>query len=138
MSETRTAMEQLDAMLSRLEDGVLRADPEEDFEAEETDVRDGVKAIRSDIEALIGSRSRPATVREPQSGVGDHALGKVAETMARFGRRVGLGPHADGESPALRVRMAFSGARSETDEKEKRTDADRHKGVRDEDGKSGG
>ena len=144
MSETRTATERLDAMLAGLEDGVLRKGAADQVEMEETGAREGVETIRSDIEALIRSLSRPATGREPGRGVGVHALGvkakaKVAETMARLGRTVGLGPHAGGESAAPRVRMAFSGARSETGEKEERKEARRRKGVPDDEGgQSGG
>ena len=144
MSETRTATERLDAMLSGLEDDVLGTGAVEREETDETGARERVEMIRSDIEALIGSRSRAATGPEPGRGVGRHALGakaKVAETMARFGRRVGLGPHARGGSATPRVRMAFSGARSETgksEESEERKNAGQRKVVRDDDGKSGG
>lgn len=134
MSETRTAAERLDAMLAGLEDDVLGTGAANQGELGETGAREGVERMRADIEALIGSVSGPATAREAERGVGVHALGmkakaKVAETMARLGRRVGLGPHAGGESAAPRVRMAFSGAPAETGEKEERNEASRGKGA---------
>lgn len=141
MSESRTATERLDAMLSGLEDDVLGTDAAERVETDEAGAGERLEMIRSDIEALIGSRSRAATTPEPGRGMGRHGLGakaKVAETMARFGRRVGLGRQAGGESATPRVRMAFSGARSETGESEERKDAGRRKVVRDDDGKGGG
>ena len=114
MNERRRARERLDAMLAGLEDGVLETGAAEEVELQETGVREGVEMIRSDIEALVGSLSGSAPGREPGASAGAGALGakakgKVAERLARLGRRVGLGPHGGSESGTLRVKMAFSG-----------------------------
>jgi len=143
MRERRTATERLDAMLAGLEDGVLETGAAEEVGLEETSVREGVEMIRSDIEALVGSLSGSAPGREPGARVGARALGakakgKVAERLARLGRRVGLGPHAGSESGTLRVKMAFSGSRSETGEKDARREASQRKGARDDEGGQGG
>ena len=138
MSEKRTATERLDALLAGLEDGVLGAGAAAQVEPEKTGPRESVEMIRSEIDALIGSHSPPAVVREPRAGVEVPTLGaKVAARVARLGRRVGLGPQAGGGSGALRVRMAFSGSRSETGEKPARKEACRRKGAPDDEGGQG-
>ena len=145
MTETKTAVERLDALLGGLEDGVLRTGAVDRGDLGKAGSREGVEAIRSDIDALIRSRSDRSAGREPGRSVGVQTLGakaKVTAAMARLGRWVGVGPHAGDETAVPRVRMAFSGARSEKrekDEKDERGDARRRKGMPDDEtGKGGG
>ena len=103
MNDTRNARERLDALLSGLEEEVIRG---------EERVSGDVGAMRSRMEALIEAHAFAAGQAEPSPKAGD-VKGKVASAVELLGRWAGIG-QGGARRPAMpRVRMAFSGEREE-------------------------
>ena len=115
MSDSRTPRERLDALLTGLEDEVLRSDQTGQGLADEGIATETAGAMRSGIESLIlaragGTEPRPGSLR----GDGSREVkAKAAQAMERLGRWTGMGRDGHATSAPLRVRMAFSGERSE-------------------------
>ena len=122
MSESRTPVERLDSLLAGLEDNVLTSEAEKDVSAER------LATMRSEIEALVGASIDRAEEREPGRGAGVPTVGtraKVARAMERLGNWAGASALGGGPGASPRVRMAFSGDRSEKGRKSKGGDAGR-------------
>lgn len=125
MSESRTPVERLDLLLAGLEDEVLRSETEKNVSPER------LATMRAEIEARIRANVDRGQEREPRQDTGLHtpaagARSMMARAMEKLGSWTGAPP---------RVRMAFSGARSEKAGKRKGGDADRGDGVPDDDGR---
>ena len=101
MKDTRNARERLDAVLTGLEDEVMRG---------EGSVGADVEGMRAEMEALIerhGGRSASEAARASAGGV----KGKVAMAKELLGRWAGIGARNRERALVPRVRMAFSGER---------------------------
>lgn len=122
MNDARNGREQLDALLTGLEDEVISTEPV---------LFNDVDEVRSAIDRLIemhaaASGRQHEALHEP----GD-AKGRVASAMELLGRWAGIGQGAARRVAAPRVRMAFSGRREE------REHAGRSKGRSEGRGKEG-
>ena len=85
MSDTRNARERLEALLTGLEDEVMRG---------EGCVDTDVTGMRAEMEALIGKHlGATGRAEAAASGAGD-ARGKVADAVERLGRWAGAGQSA--------------------------------------------
>ena len=106
MSDTRNARERLEALLTGLEDEVMRG---------EGCVDTDVTGMRAEMEALIGKHlGATGRAEAAASGAGD-ARGKVADAVERLGRWAGAGQSAMRAALGPRVRMAFSGERESSE-----------------------
>ena len=108
MSEKQNAREHLEALLTGLEDEVMRGEG-----CVETDVA----AMRAEIEALIEKHvgaTGPAEAAVSQTGV---AKGKVNSAVELLGRWARMGQDRVRGPLAARVRMAFSGTKPKQDDR---------------------
>ena len=114
MSDTRNARERLDALLTGLEDEVLRG---------EGCVDTDVAAMRAEIEVVI--RKHLGTIGSAEA-VASRAIarGKVAGAVERIGRWADAGQGAVRAALGPRVRMAFSGEKPTRDERKNRGGVD--------------
>ena len=116
MNDDRTPGERLDALLTALEDEVLRLDQSGRQLVDESIGTEDIGAIRARMESMIHARTGdPGRRPEPLHGVGDGAGAKVSvvQVMQRLGRwaEAVQGGGAGGAVPE--ARMAFSGESSE-------------------------
>ena len=120
MSNNRTHRERLDALLAGLEDEVIRSKDGWAL-SEETMATTHVGATRSVIESVI--RRRLGASEERQELLGEKEAGgkgeqsKLVRAMERLGRWVGVTQTEDVVRAPPRVRMAFSGGRSQKNRK---------------------
>ncbi len=113
MSSNRNSGERLDALLTALEDEVLRSDQGGQQLADESVSADDVGAMRASIESMVYARTydtewRPESLRDADGRVSGPKT-KVAQAMQRLGRWVA----AQGKGAMPEVRMAFSGEQRE-------------------------
>ena len=101
MNDTRNAQERLDALLTGLEDEVIRG---------EGDVGTDVEAMRAEMAALIEAHAGDGRQRGALPKAGD-VKARVASAMELLGRRAGISEVGSRRPAAPRVRMAFSGER---------------------------
>ena len=115
MSDTRNARERLDALLTGLEDEVMRG---------EGCVDTDVAAMRAEIEAVIGRHLGATGPADAVASGAEDARGKVAGAVERLGRWADAGHGAVRAALGPRVRMAFSGAKPRRDERKNRGGGD--------------
>ena len=117
MSDMKTHRERLDALLTGLEDEVLRSGGRAQALLEEGEATMNVEPTRSAIESLIGAQlggpeGRHKSLLDDWTGT-KGAKGMVARTVERLGNWANV-RHAGGIVQASpRVRMAFSGEQSQ-------------------------
>lgn len=107
MSDTRNARERLEALLTGLEDEVMRG---------EGCVDTDVAGMRAEMEALIGKHLGATGRAEAAASGAADARGKVAGAVERLGRWAGAGQSAMRAALGPRVRMAFSGTKPRRDD----------------------
>ncbi len=126
MNNSRTPVAQLDALLTGLENEVLRSDQIGPQLADESIGAEDIGAMRASIESMTHARTRdPERWSKPLHDADDSAPetgSGAAQMMRRLGRWAGT---ARGESAVPEVRMAFSGESPEIPEKTARKTAQR-------------
>ena len=106
MNDGRNPRERLDALLSGLEEEVIRG---------EAGVTGDVGAMRAQMDALIEAHAQAAGRQAQRSPKAGDWKGKVASAVELLGRWAGIGETGGRRTAMPRVRMAFSGEREDAE-----------------------
>ena len=109
MTDSRNAYERLDALLTGLEDEVMRG---------EGVLATDVKAMRVGLEELIMKHARSG-IRPNAARTAEGIKSKRVIAKELMGRLAGIGQRAVRSSPLPRVRMAFSSKRDSSEGRER-------------------